>query len=166
MSGWPVVDLPTHALTLWPEWAYAIAHLRKNVENRSWRPPAWLVGQRLAIHAGANIGGRAGRRAFEEGVERLHAMMLSLTAEELEAMPRTTPRMIQGSTRRIVAVVTVGEPTRDSASPWAVPGEWHWPLTDVVSVDVPVHQGRQGLWRLTDEQQEALAEQLEATRGG
>ena len=138
--------MPTHALTLWPEWAYAIAHLGKDVENRSWRPPAWLIGRRLAIHAGADLGGRPGRMA------RLEAQ-----ANLLCALGREPPVGVQIATRRIVAVVTVGEPTRDSQSPWAVPGEWHWPLTEVVRVDVPVLRGAQGLWRLTDDQRVIVA---------
>ncbi len=42
----------THALTLHRPWPWAIIHGSKRVENRSWAPPAWLIGQRLAIHAG------------------------------------------------------------------------------------------------------------------
>ena len=54
---------PLLALTLWPEWAYAITHLGKDVENRDWeRLPTWLTGRYLAIHAGAHIGG--GRRRW------------------------------------------------------------------------------------------------------
>lgn len=30
---------PLRALTLWPEWAYAVCHLGKNIENRQWVPP-------------------------------------------------------------------------------------------------------------------------------
>ena len=54
----------THAITLWPEWAYAIRHLGKDVENRgdtskrSYVALRGYVGERIAIHAGAYIGGR------------------------------------------------------------------------------------------------------------
>ena len=51
------------ALTLWPEWAALIAHGLKPVENRGWKLPE---GERIAIHAGAHIGGRKGRPALEE----------------------------------------------------------------------------------------------------
>ena len=46
------------ALTLWPEWAWAVCHLGKNVENRSWPIPRGMVGETIAIHAGARFGGR------------------------------------------------------------------------------------------------------------
>ena len=40
------------ALTLTPEWAWAVTALDKRVENRTWRPPERMIGQRIAIHAG------------------------------------------------------------------------------------------------------------------
>ena len=62
------------ALTLWPEWAWAIDlphQLAKRVENRSWALP---VGQWICLHAGKHIGGRPGRLAMEDGLESV-AMM-------------------------------------------------------------------------------------------
>lgn len=50
------------AITLWPEWAYAVAHLGKNIENRTWEPPDGLLGQMIAIHGGVSIGGRASKK--------------------------------------------------------------------------------------------------------
>ena len=49
-----------HALTLYPEWAWAIVALDKRVENRSGRSPVVaaarkLIGKPLAIHAGAKL---------------------------------------------------------------------------------------------------------------
>jgi hypothetical protein len=41
-----------YALTVKQPWAEAIARHGKNVENRSRRPPAHLIGQRVAIHVG------------------------------------------------------------------------------------------------------------------
>jgi hypothetical protein len=42
------------AITLWQPWATLVARGLKVHETRSWWPPAWLVGKRLAIHAGAH----------------------------------------------------------------------------------------------------------------
>jgi hypothetical protein len=41
-----------YALTVKQPWAQAIARFGKDVENRTRRPPARLIGQRIAIHAG------------------------------------------------------------------------------------------------------------------
>jgi len=40
------------ALTLWRPWAWSVAAGLKRIENRGWKPPASLIGKRLAIHAG------------------------------------------------------------------------------------------------------------------
>lgn len=57
------------ALTLWPEWAAAVVHLGKPLENRGPESPRWLrrvVGRRIAIHAGKYIGGRQSPSALVE----------------------------------------------------------------------------------------------------
>jgi len=51
-------DEEMKALTLWPEWAWAIIHLGKDVENRTWHPPKNILGQRIALHAGRKVGRR------------------------------------------------------------------------------------------------------------
>lgn len=60
------------ALTLWPEWAYAIFQLGKDVENRTWTQRG-IEGCFIAIHAGAYIGGRKGARATREGLQAVLA---------------------------------------------------------------------------------------------
>lgn len=69
------------ALTLWPEWAWAIDlpkedgtgyhPLAKRVENREWEIP---LSQWIALHAGKYIGGRKGRVASDEGCESVSLM--------------------------------------------------------------------------------------------
>ena len=39
------------AISLWQPWASLMADGRKKIETRHWHPPAWLLGQELAIHA-------------------------------------------------------------------------------------------------------------------
>jgi hypothetical protein len=56
------------ALTLWPEWAWAVLHLGKRVENRGWSLP---VGEWIGLHAGKHVGGRPGKEATAEGLEGL-----------------------------------------------------------------------------------------------
>ncbi len=53
------IPSPLYALTLYKPWPYAIFHLpperAKRIENRTWKPPAWIVGKRIAIHAGKHV---------------------------------------------------------------------------------------------------------------
>lgn len=60
---------PLRALTLWPEWAFAIHHLGKRVENRTWKIPKdeWIM-----LHAGKQIGGRASE--LHNGIHALRYM--------------------------------------------------------------------------------------------
>lgn len=39
------------AISLWQPWASLIAVGAKYIETRAWPAPAWLIGQRIAIHA-------------------------------------------------------------------------------------------------------------------
>ena len=43
------------ALSLWQPWASLMADSRKKIETRSWRPPIWLIGQQVAIHATMHV---------------------------------------------------------------------------------------------------------------
>ena len=143
------------AITLWPEWAWAICHLGKRVENRTWHPPRELIGRRLAIHAGAHVGGRKGSAATAEGRTDLGLMALRAgwvllrsgvfqhreTAEEVVFRPVTSA---------VVAVATLTGVDDEDRTPWDVPGDWHWRLDDVVVLDRPVPmRGAQGLWTWT-----------------
>ena len=43
------------ALTIKQPWAWAITHGTKRVENRTWKPPFHIIGQRIAIHTSVRI---------------------------------------------------------------------------------------------------------------
>lgn len=130
------MNLPPFALTLWPEWAWAICHLDKRVENRTWAPGARLpVGSRLAIHAGKYIGGTLG--ATDEGVEAVRFM----------ARGAQTVGIDRCTTSAIVAVVTIDGFDQEQRTKWDVPGLWHWRFRDVEVLATPIPcRGAQGLW--------------------
>lgn len=161
------------ALTLWPEWAWAICAPDKRVENRTWLPHV-APGAQFAIHAGAYIGGRRSRVARDEGVGVvLHVACaggwclrpsglfdgisprLRREDREIQFFPEAWP------TSAIVAVVTYLESDRRMLSSWDARGALHWRirLEHVLREPIPCH-GAQGFWRLRDADQDALAEQL------
>ncbi len=43
------------ALTIPQPWAWAIVHSDRRIENRDWRPPRYLLGNLIAIHAGKTL---------------------------------------------------------------------------------------------------------------
>lgn len=59
------------AVTLWPEWAWAICCLFKRIENRGWGPPLGQIDRPFLLHAGASIGGRSMGGAATDRAMRL-----------------------------------------------------------------------------------------------
>lgn len=149
------------ALTLWPEWAALVAQGLKPVENRSWRLPE---GERIAIHAGAHVGGRKGLPAVGEANEAVGQTALD-AGWETEVLPngrillRDAVVGGQWSTipivcSAVVCTAVVGMPRRPAGAPWESvhPDTWVNPLVDVVRLrtPVPVARGALGLWPWTD----------------
>jgi len=142
------------ALTLHQPWAYAVAHLNKRIENRSWRPPNHLLGQKraLAIHAG--------KQSYD--LPELEVRIVNpLPNGEIYTSP---PQLYRTELPRgcIVAVCTVrGSSDRayDLCSElgldqlqWFMPGSIGWVLDDVVVLDEPVPcRGRQRVWTVPDD---------------
>lgn len=121
------------ALTLWQPWAWAIAHAGKRIENREWKPPVWIIGEQIAIHAGKTLD------------EHAAADLL----EDLEIEPGT----IEFSRGAVVAIATVkGWVSRiayDHPQARWFGGPCGWVLIDVVPLAKPVPcRGRQKLWDL------------------
>lgn len=142
--------LDVRALTLLNPWAHAVAHLGKNVENRSWQPPESV--DQILIHAAQ----RWDRRGLRELTDAGHDIDTA-----------TTP------TGAIVAVVDLawvcdtsarkGDRGRRSCgcSSWAIPGLIHWNLGTVWTLTEPVPcSGRQRLWRPSQNLVDQVREQV------
>lgn len=150
------------ALTLWRPWPAMIFHLpeaqAKRVENRSWKPPRWLIGQRIAIHAGERI---------DRDAMTACSMMLGQTFPAAEV---TLAAGIIGTA--IVASVTNGAEVEHrvfhgivkAAEVSAADRLWHaqvarwfsgpfgWLIDDVRTLAEPIPcKGRQGLWDVPPE---------------
>lgn len=153
------------ALTLWPEWAYAIAHLGKRAENRGWTPPASIIGQRIAVHAGAHIGGRQGRVATAEAVD---AVLCMAARAGRDAFGRAlVPEIETCATSAIVCTAVVTGWDCDDRTGWDVPGQCHWRLADVQVLPEPVPcRGAQGLWRVPADIAARVLAQVEVSHVG
>ncbi|MEE8309095.1 MAG: hypothetical protein V3R34_01730 [Hyphomicrobium sp.] len=166
------------ALSIHPEWAFAITHLGKRVENRSWRPPAADIGKCFAIHASRHFGGSPGEKRALRQIEALRSMAkrcgwtdkgfdetlaaaasasLSCSAQRFRGIP-------VGSIVATARLVSCRRPAR-IPEPWAF-GPWCWILEDVRRLEEPIKcKGRQGLWSaaaLAD----AIAEAKASPAGG
>lgn len=147
------------ALTLWPEWAWAICHLGKDVENRSIQMTSFVqraIGKGwLAIHAGVHVGGRPGFPATREGVWSVCSMATRAGWADDQRLSGDVEFSRQGvqvylsldaiPKGAIVALVRIGPGS--SSSPWAVPGQGQIGLLEVRPLPRPVPcKGAQGLW--------------------
>lgn len=138
------------ALTLWPEWAWAITHLGKDAENRSERfarQIARRVGDGwLAIHAGMR------RPADFAAVAAMSGMPYGVLIEDA--------RLTRGA---IVALAKIGDVLEPGAqAPWKLTFSAALALSPVVVLPEPIScKGQQGLWTPPPDVQERLRAALE-----
>jgi hypothetical protein len=153
------------ALTIWQPWASLIAAGAKPYEWRGWPAPERLIGQRIAIHAGA----RPVRKAeIGELIYQLHPKVgieTSLIPEiALPLLERwhTAPGALPLSS--VLCTAVLGKPIR--AALWAAHAgmaaadsdridhsKWAWPLTAIEQIEpFQPAKGMQGFWkwRVTD----------------
>ena len=118
------------ALTLWRPWPTCILRCGKDIENRGWatKHRGWIW-----LHAGK----RFDRDALDYAAGEGHT---------LSAKPADHPTGIVGIARLIdVCDASVNKRGCD-CGPWAMPGQYHWALSDVRTVPVVPCNGGQKLW--------------------
>ena len=129
------------ALTLFQPWASLIAARVKQHETRTFKPPAGLIGERVAIHAGQTL-------LLEAGNELgpiLHREFGERWAFEL-------PRGAVLATATLAGCYPTKERLNQiTAEDWIcgdwTPGRWAWHLTDVTPLPKPVPcPGKRSLW--------------------
>lgn len=144
------------ALTLWPEWAWAICHLGKDIENRTWVIPPGLY----ALHAGKRFGGKGlSTQHREEALEsvRVAAYGTLMLSEQWDALDQIKDALIPVG--HVVGLIRVTGHTdyRDTdewrgSMNWAAPGQIanHIELIHVLRHPVPC-KGALGLWTVPDD---------------
>lgn len=154
------------ALTVWQPWASLIAIGAKPYEFRGWRPPRSIIGQRIAIHAGAR------RMQRSEVYDLLHTLdHACLNAEAARPLLRRiydNPGIAPLS--HILCTAVLGEPKRgdECAREFGIETggndsgrtgtfNWGWPLTDIQPLVPPAPaRGAQGFWDWAGDRQEVL----------
>lgn len=162
------------ALTIWQPWATLIMIGAKPYEFRSWKPPVSLVGQRLAIHAGARPIKASEVRSLVmalKGDERmvspcLHKDVALPVLERVLAALKKSPDTLFGTAEaltlpisHVLGTVVVGEPKRGDECAREFGADfgndsdrqhtfnWGWPMLDVKALIPPSFaRGAQGLW--------------------
>lgn len=146
------------ALTIHQPWAGAIAHLGKNIENRSW---ITHIREPFAIHAGLGTGPRW---VFEDAIEHV-----------IDRADCTRKAVAEATSNRgaVIAVAVLADvcseslridwssPPRCKCGPWAFNQHCHFRLADVRPLPEPIPcLGAQRLWRLPEDVDAAVRAQL------
>ena len=128
MTAIPSRLLAARALTLRAPWAHAVADHGKNVENRTWMPPASV--DTIIIHAG-------------KGRDRTAGMV----CEGCPEAPSSAFVAVADLAFACVSSLHLDE-VACACGPWALPRSCHWRLANVrvLSKALPVERGRLGLW--------------------
>lgn len=168
------------ALSLHPEWAWAVAHLDKRIENRGYPCPRPLRGQRICIHASKVIGGCASKSRRVEAIrnvfEAAHDAGWSASVSyqdgyrcEFLNHDRPLHGLVLFEERslplgKIVALATIDQLLvidRKERIPWSYASFYHWTLSNVVTLPEPIMaSGMQGFWSVKEEMVDAIKEQL------
>lgn len=117
------------ALTLWRPWPDAILFGGKRIENRPWPPYRSVVGDFIALHAGATYD--------EEGANWMIMNNLFLPSVERSCVKKA-----------IVGVARIVDWVIESPDPWFF-GPYGWRLDNVRALDDPILvKGARGLWKV------------------
>ena len=141
------------AITLHQPWASLIAERVKTIETRSWAPPASLIGQRIAIHAGKReprIRELPGDISWQwtQDVPRGAVVATAL----LEDASKVGMRDLCCDDFVHVSVLSLPmSPIRIKTDPYGDfgVGRWLWFLTDIQKLSEPIPcRGYQNLWEI------------------
>lgn len=165
------------ALILRHPWPFTVAYLGKDTENRDWDDRLLelfglpeLVGHQIAIHGGAapKRGKNQGWRELLAGITACHTMLGGeLPEQAAQYLAQHIPEgqhipaehfILPG----VVAVATVAGYSRASGSTWAIEGQLHIELSDVITLREPVAcPGAQGFWNLPPVIEQAVMAQVQ-----
>lgn len=147
------------ALTLWRPWPWSIIHGPKRIENRPWKPPASIIGKRLALHAG---------KTYDAAGE-------SFIRARLDDYGLAAPPQAELEQQGIIGIVTVTGFSTDAESlaleegfgfgdmhqPAWFFGPFAWLLEVNAALPSPVPcKGMQGLWDLPPDVERAVLQVL------
>lgn len=142
------------AITLWQPWASLILIGAKPYEFRSWKPPQSIIGQRIAIHAGARKPKIEEIRWLKIYLQRscLHDEIAWPALDKWQSLPNLLPLS------HILCTALLGKPrpgdaigreweNRMNDSDREGTFNWGWPLTEIEPVVPPYPvRGHQGFW--------------------
>lgn len=138
-------ELPQlYALTIWQPWCSAIVDGSKRIENRGWRPPEWIIGDRIWLHAGKRFDLPGSLRCATLGFDRAKAdLPLGAIIGSARVAGYQTAQMPKAKLFSKEGYLYEGADLR--GDPWWV-GPVGWVLEDVLPLEPHAALGMQKLW--------------------
>ncbi|RUV65186.1 MAG: hypothetical protein E5X35_11705 [Mesorhizobium sp.] len=149
------------ALTIWQPWATLIMGGVKPYEFRGWYAPKAIIGQRIAIHAGARPVKKAEIADLILRLRSAEPWSTALKPEALAMLERWHSNPLALPLASILGTAVLGQPKLGTAiipefggkvndSDRQAHSNWAWPLTDIVLIE-PIRpaKGAQGFWDWT-----------------
>lgn len=130
-------------LSLYPEWAWAVMHAGKLVENRSWRTSYRGT---LLIHA-------SGKRSSHEALESARSVLCARSKLRPKDLPDEFPRCA------ILGAVELVDCVEGAKSPWAEADAVHWLLSGAQPLLRPIADmpGQRRVWSWTPTKRQLAA---------
>lgn len=130
-----------YALTLWRPWHALMLAGPKDIENRPWAPPGWIIGKRIALHAGLK---------FDEA-GWLKAQQICADVGFNPFASKEFGRMCEVSGAIAGTAVVTGFDTKGGGNPWFF-GPFGWTLEERRPLPAAIPcRGFQKLWRIPAE---------------
>ena len=145
------------ALTIKQPWLWCITDHTKRVENRTWKPPYYMVGQRIALHASK----ARDSAEWDAACDLVKIALPSFDDLPLGAIVATARLVgfVAVKQNRTVEVVYDLEYYQWRDDPWFFPPAVGWLLSDVRKLSQPIPcRGALGLWNVPDEMAKQILE--------
>lgn len=123
------------ALSIRQPWAWFIVNGYKDIENRSWKPSAKMLGEKILIHAGVR---RLTKEDFPDFLD-------ICKDEKIKKHPKSIDDFHYGY---LVGSATIGGVSRNSKSSWAFRGQYHWEIKDAKKMKPKKQKGQLSFFKV------------------
>ncbi len=127
-------------LSLWQPYAWLVVHGPKDVENRTWTPPAGSIGREFYVHA-------AKHRNLHD-----YWMALNFANEQgfdIDLVPEIDDLQYGGVVGKVeLAGYLPPSPDGTARAPWHMAEQWGWQLKNRTAVPFVPMRGNQRFWRV------------------
>jgi hypothetical protein len=142
----------TYALTLWRPWHALMLIGPKDIENRTWPAPEWIIGKKIAIHAGMKLD-EPGWVSAQQILAHYHPEF-DIYDQKFRALSAVSGALVGTAVvagcRPKSGLYRCFSPGYDR-SPWFF-GPWGWQLSMLTTLPVPIPcRGFQKLWTIPKE---------------